>query len=205
MTTEDLISYYKALLILQYASLGNALGTVDAFIGELIQDQIIDKVRNAFDLDTAIGRQLDILGTYRGINRVVFGAAPGNFWSLVPYSDALPGSYFGWAEYNDPVPSWLWEQYHDLDNVSYALSDSQMRRLIKFKALVDSWDGTLGGLDNILYLTFGAEVFLMDNEDMSIIYQHILADPDPDHLFEIAVLAGTFPNPAGVSFTTVEI
>lgn len=205
MTTQEFIDAYKALLILQYSSLPNALGTIDAFIASLVQNQIISQFRDAWNIDTAVGVQLDMLATYRGLSRTVFGVTPGNYWSLVEYSDASPGSYFGWAEYNDPDPDWNTEQYNDIVGVSYKLSDSQLRRLIELKAQFDSSPITLRDLDNILYAFFTVYANVVDNEDMTMIYQHQLIDPDVDQLFQIAALAGIFPHPAGVAVSVVEI
>lgn len=205
MTTQDLINYYKGLLILQYASQPNALATMDAIIGELVQDQIIQKVGDAFNLDTAIGAQLNILGTYRGVPRVLFGVALGSFWASPSYSDPSVGSYFGWSAYGDADPTWKWMQYNDLNALAYTLSDSQMRKLIKLKAAIQSSSMGLGDLDNILYAFFGTYVNVVDNEDMSIIYRHQAADPDPDKLWAAAVLNSALPHQAGVSFSVAEV
>lgn len=205
MTTDELIDYYKGLLILQYASRPNAVAEVDAFIRALVQNQIISQVGDGFDVTTALGAQLNILGTYRGINRVLFGISPGDYWSMVPCADPAPNSYFGWALAAGADPTWRWLEVNDLDSVPYTLSDSQMRRLIQFAAAVDSWDGTLGNLDNILYTFFGVYVSLIDNENMSITYQHTASDPDPDSLFEIAKLADVLPHPAGIAFSVTEV
>lgn len=203
MTTDELISYYVGLLILQYASLGNAVQTMQALMGELIQDQIISQVNNSFDLANALGVQLNMLGTYRGVSRQVFGVAPGDYWSVVPYADPDPDLYFGLALYADADPTWRTLEYNDLDALAYALTDDQMRRLIQFKAALSTSDQTLGSLDDILYQFFGTNVNLVDNEDMSITYQH--QHTDPDSLFNVAVLADALPHPAGVSFTVVEV
>lgn len=205
MTTSDLIDYYVGLLILQYASLNNALGTVRSYITALVQDQIIVKVRDAFDVTTAIGVQLNMLAQFRGLTRNVFGAAAGNFWSLVPYADPAPGTYFGWAEYGDPDPTWKFFQYNDLDSVASALTDNQLRRLILYRAQVQTTELTLGNLDDILYSVFGPYVTVVDNEDMTITYNHSHTDPDTDGLWALAVLTGSLPHPAGVSFTVVEV
>lgn len=205
-STQNFIDYYTSLLIIQYASLGNAIGTVQALIGELVQDQIISQVRDGFDPDTAIGAQLDILASYRGLSRVVFGATIANFWSLIPYADPAPGTYFGWDTYTDTgEPSWQWLQYNDLNGVPYVLNDNQLRRLLKLRAAIQSSGGGLGELDNILYSVFGVYLNVKDNGNMSIIYQHIAVDPDPDKLYAIAVLAGVLPHDAGVAFSTVEV
>lgn len=205
MTTDELVSYYTGLLILQYSALSRATATVSAVKRSLIQDQIVEKVRAGFDVQTAIGAQLNILATYRGLRRQVFGAIPGNYWSLIPYADAAPNSYFGWAYYADPDPSWKFLQYNDLNAVPYTLTDSQLRRLVQLRAAIQSSPLGLGDLDNILYSVFGTYVNVVDNKDMTIIYNHSHTDPDIDKLWGVAVLASVLPHPAGVSFTVVEV
>ncbi len=205
MTTQEIIDYYKSLLIMQYRSLPNALAQVGAWVGIFLQDQIVAKVGDAFNLETATGRQLDILGAYRGISRIIFGITQGSYWSLVPYDDADPDSYFGWALYDDADPTWLTLQYDDLNNVGYTLSDYQMRTLISLKAEFDSWDGTIANLDNILYSFFGNYVNVVDNENMTMVYEHNSADPDPNQIWLMTVTAGILPSNAGVSYTVLEV
>jgi hypothetical protein len=206
MDTSDLINYYAGLLIVQYASLPNALATVQAYISALIQNQIIQQVQDGFDVKTAIGAQLDILGTYRGITRNAYGLAPGSYWSLPSYSDTLPGGFFGWASYADANPPLInWLQYNDTNSVPYAMTDPQMSLLIQLKAKLDSWDGTLGSLDSILYSFFTTYVTVIDQENMTIIYQHQNIDPDPNQLWTVAVLQNVFPHPAGVGVTFVGV
>jgi len=208
MTTAQLIAYYVSLLIMQYGALGNATAEMANICGAIIQDQVIQAVQNAFDLKNAIGAQLTILATYRGLTRTVFGASPGNYWSFVPYSDFANSShYIGWTTYAvwPPVPPNQWLTYTDEVSVPYTLTDNQLRRMIGLKAALDFWQGGLGDLDNILYAVFGVYVNVVDNLNMSMIYQHIATDPDPDQLFQVVVLANILPHPAGVAATIVEV
>ncbi len=205
MTTDEIIDAYAGLLILQYSAQGNAVAHVKALIRVLLQDQIIDQVRNGFNIETAIGAQLNILGTYRGAARNVFGSVPGDYWGVPEYNDADPNVILGLAEYNDADPTWNTEQYNDLNSLAYTLTDNQLRRIIKLRAQVQSSGLGLADLDNILYSVFGSYVNVVDNEDMSITYQHDHLDPDPDGLWAIAVLSDSLPHPAGVSFTVVEV
>lgn len=206
MTTQELINYYVSLLILQYRALSNATSTVAMWAAIFVQNQIVSQVRDAFDLASAIGVQLNTLGSYRGIGRTLFGATPAVDWALVGYLTASPGSYPGWSTYTYTTPPTdRWLQYPDLNNVPYSLSDTQMRLLISLAAQLDMWDGTLGNLDNILYSFFGTQVNVVDNQDMSMTYQHDASDPDPNTIFELAVLAGILPHNSGVSFSVMEV
>lgn len=60
--------YYSNLLILQYHNKPKAKATVEATV-DLLPDSLIQEVTNGFDLNTAVGKQLDILGKYIGLDR----------------------------------------------------------------------------------------------------------------------------------------
>lgn len=99
MTTQELIDYYSGLLIRQYLGLPKATQNIEAIVGPLLVPQghdiltdnegnaITDNEGNvlfdnaiepiiplaiaqAFDIDTAIGNQLLIIGKYVGVNNV---------------------------------------------------------------------------------------------------------------------------------------
>lgn len=61
-------SYYSNLLILQYHNKPKAKATIESTVSLLPDDLIMDVI-NGFDIETAIGKQLDILGEYIGIDR----------------------------------------------------------------------------------------------------------------------------------------
>ncbi len=71
MTVDEFVSHYQDLLILQYRNKPKALGTLDAVIRPVAIDLLPQAVENAFNIDTAIGDQLDILGIYIGADRRV--------------------------------------------------------------------------------------------------------------------------------------
>ena len=61
-------SYYSNLLILQYHNKPKARATVEASVGVLPDDIILDVI-NGFDMDSAVGAQLDTIGIYVGVDR----------------------------------------------------------------------------------------------------------------------------------------
>lgn len=69
MTAAELIAYYASLLIFQYTTQPNAVATVQAVVTPVIMDKVLLDVQNAFDIDTAIGVQLDVIGKYVGVSR----------------------------------------------------------------------------------------------------------------------------------------
>lgn len=68
-TTDEIVKSYVDLLILQYREKANARATIDVQVRPVIIDQIPTEVENAFDIETAVGAQLDTLGKYVGVSR----------------------------------------------------------------------------------------------------------------------------------------
>lgn len=61
-------TYYSNLLIMQYHNKPKAKATIEASVG-LLPDDLILEVINGFNIETAVGKQLDILGIYVGVDR----------------------------------------------------------------------------------------------------------------------------------------
>lgn len=69
MTIDELSSYYAGLLIIQYVGKPKAFAMMKALVTPVLMDQLPVAVQNAFDLSTAEGVQLDVLGKYVGATR----------------------------------------------------------------------------------------------------------------------------------------
>lgn len=69
MITDDLLNYAADLLIVQYRSQPTARLTVKAYCEPVAADLLPLEVQKAFDLETAVGKQLDTLGKYAGVVR----------------------------------------------------------------------------------------------------------------------------------------
>lgn len=70
-TSQELQNYYADLLILQYKTQPKARATIKALIQELYGSGSPLQIVNGFDIETATGKQLDILGKYIGLGRQV--------------------------------------------------------------------------------------------------------------------------------------
>lgn len=203
MTDQELIDYYVNLLIIQYKTLPNATGTIAALATEVVASQIYNQVLNGFELQTAIGKQLDILADYVGAPRTIFGYSPAvTYFTLWPYS-ATPSADTGFAMYadtTDPVDFWL---LYSTSLTTFVLSDGQLRALIAYLIAVHKSDHTLYSIDLILQAFFGTNCIMTDNENMTMTYTHQLSDPDL--LFSIINQLGKLPHPAGVEIIVLEV
>ena len=69
---DALKKYYADLLIIQYHGKPKARSMIEALVDQVLMNQIPQKLEEAFDLETAVGKQLDILGKRLGVTRNVF-------------------------------------------------------------------------------------------------------------------------------------
>lgn len=65
---ESTNNYYSNLLILEYHNKPKAKATIEAVVDTVPAD-LIQSVSEGFNIDTAVGKQLDILGEYIGTDR----------------------------------------------------------------------------------------------------------------------------------------
>lgn len=207
--SEELISYYKALLIVQYRNKPKASATIGALIGGtgeqgLIAGAIYNQVRDGFDIETAVGKQLDFLGKLIGPDRYFFGLdLSKEFLQLPSYDDPGVGTLNGIADYEDtPMPPLIYTMTYD-DFVQNTLLDGDYRRVLKFMAAVRSCDFSYATIDSICYDFFGSNVNLTVTGNMAINYAHLTSDTDD--LFMIIKQMALLPTPAGVFATTSEV
>lgn len=111
----------------------------------------------AFDIDTAVGVQLDILGEWIGRTRYVSVPISGIYFSFD--TDGL-----GWDQ-------GVWQGPYDPDSGYTALSDDTYRVILKAKIAINNWDGTNDSLPDILDTALagsGIRMQIVDNQDMTI-------------------------------------
>lgn len=198
MTDAELIAYYANLLIIQYINRTRAAATVGAFVSSEIANQIIQKVEDGFDIDTAVGVQIDAIGTYRGAARLQYGLnLDRQFFAMPLYDATIPEDFLGMPFYADAATlSWFFEYYADATSAS-ELTDAELRSFVKYLMKLQSLNLGLGEIDQFLFEFFGSYVTLDDNGDMTITYTH---DPaDPNNLFAIVNFTNNLPHPAGVT------
>ena len=109
-----------------------------------------------FDLDTAIGAQLDIVGEWVGRSRYV----------TVPINDV----WFSFDVEGVGFDQGTWKGPYDLDAAMTRLDDDHYRILLRAKIAANQWDGTLPGAKAVLDPVLGTEshIFIQDNMDMSM-------------------------------------
>jgi len=128
---------------------------VGAFVA---QQALVEAIPQLYDVDSAVGAQLDVLGEWVGIRRIL----------PVP----ITGVYFAWDDV-DPAVGWeagVWQGVFDPDAGPTTLNDDDYRRLIKTKILINRWDGSYVALLDIWNELLPADRLgiVIDNQDMTM-------------------------------------
>lgn len=119
---------YAALITAWHRSRPKFVATVRATVEPFADAQVVSAgLPAAFDIDTAIGAQLDIVGEWVGRTRVV----------PQPYLD----TYFRLDDPARGLDVGVWRQPFDPDTILVTTDDTFFRRMLKAKVLINGWDG----------------------------------------------------------------
>ena len=140
----------------------------------------------AFDVDTAVGVQLDAVGLWVGISRVL----------RVP----LSGVYFTWGVEGVGWAQGIWKGPYDPENGLTSLPDDVFRRLIKARIAANAWNGSIPGAYDVWESAFadtGSIIMIQDNQDMSMVVG--IAGMRPDAVTQALLMGNYIPlKPEGV-------
>lgn len=180
-------SDYTALITTQHADKPKFMAMV-AVVAQCFSDQInvMQSIPAAFDLDNAVGVQLDAVGLWAGIRRQV--RTPLNVY----FSLDVDGLGFDVG---------VWQGPYDPDSGLTSLDDETYRLMLRAKIAANHWDGTLAGSAEVLQIIFPAEsgtrIAVLDNQDMSI--DILVSGAIPSIVFLSLLFGGYIPiKPEGV-------
>lgn len=117
----------------------------------------INSLINEFDIDQAVGVQLDILGKWIGRTRVV--------------SQPISGIYFSYDTDGLGFEQGVWQGPYDPGAGFTNLSDDIYRIVLKAKIAINHWNGQNETLPDILETALagsGIEMQIIDNQNMTI-------------------------------------
>lgn len=199
ITNAELNQYYSDLLIIQYKGQEKAPQHMFAVCDALMIYELIDAVENGFSIDTAVGKQLDIIGKYLGVDRIIRGI-PFNrdYFGFMKYGEnpAL-AVYKPFMKYSTTPPDTQFLRYGETQDV-LKLNDEEFRTILKFRVIQANSQYSLKEIDDALFEAFGTDIFVVDNEDRSVEYVFPTQDT---RLATILQSEGLLPKPMGVSVT----
>lgn len=161
---------YRKLLIVQYADKPNAIAHINNIIGSLedVYD-LANLFEEAFDVDLAVGKQLDIIGKIVGISRRVPFSVRKNYFG---FDDNIINAY----PMDDKFISVVSYSFKDKFEIPYTTSeliDRDYRLFIKAKIIynytkakmIDNSDRL--SMQNTIDYLFENKAYIVDNQDMS--------------------------------------
>ena len=186
---------YQSLITTEHAQQPLYRAVIAALVaGFADTNNVVASMPAGYDVDVAAGVQLDSVGLWVGISRNI----------NVP----LINAYFSLDTTGIGFDGGVWRGQYDASTGVISLDDGTYRQLIKTKIGANQWDGTLSNAALILSSLFaGTSVFLVDNQDMSMIVG--LSGVLPSALFIAIFKNGLIPlRPSGVlinyTVTTVD-
>lgn len=202
----DLIDYYENLLIIQYHDQPKAQATIGLIAETLLQNGVALDVQEAYDIDTAVGVQLDVIGKYVGVNRYYSEVILTNYFSLVPQAlhASLPSSPPQWGfgtqatfanyDYNGTLI------YDDIVTVQNALSDANFRILIQLAILRNNMNFSHEAIDAAIFELFDNMIRPESVGNMTIQYfiNGVLST-----LIQAIIAKNLLPKPMGVRLTVI--
>jgi hypothetical protein len=198
MSIDNISTYYADLLLAQYRDQTRARATIRLLAKQALADMITDQVNAAFDIDTAVGTQLDIIGKYVGLSRMVGDPIAQPYFDFSDYDGTIRNN--GFTDYTDAAinAQAIWYQYQFQGQRNTTLSDDAFMFLIKAQIILNANDGTLCSIQQLLLNFLPGAVALTDNHDMTMTYT--LGSKLP---VSNTVMQNWLPAPAGVSITFI--
>ena len=188
---------YENLLIVQYSDKPKASETISSIVKRFKNNfDLLEQMEDAFDLDNAVGKQLDIIGKIVGISRNVEGV--------------IPKIFFGF-DGNVNARGFDSAAFYTLDQQQYTdtqLSDSDYRFFIRMKIAKNHAKSTMSddngsNLNNIVLSMFDGYAYMVDNKDMSVT---IYVENSPkSYLLPYAISLDLIPLPQAVEVKYISL
>lgn len=202
LALEELQNYYANLLIIQYHNKPKAVGMIKSLVRALYADMILFKIRDGFNIVNepyAIGKQLDCIGEWVGVNRIYDAGQPLYPWFSLINAEQTDTDPFqgGFQDWNDPIAQdggFLGFDDLVMGANKTALADDLFLALIKMKIIKNSSTHTMGDLDRKLYEYFGNDIYITwDGINMTYNYTN-----QYNAIMEVAKIKNAIPIPNGM-------
>lgn len=155
--SADLTPYLN-LVTSEYADQPDFIAFISIFLqGMADAKAVAASMPGLFDLDVAVGDQLDKTGQWIGQSRELL--------------EPLTGVYFSWGTAGVGWGEGTWKGPFDPSSGLVSLPDDSYRVLLKAVVAANNWDGTIPGAYaayNLLTDALGGQILIFDNGDMTM-------------------------------------
>jgi hypothetical protein len=169
-TLRQTCDYYVDLLALQFWAKPKAKAQIGIYVKQALGDMLVKDVLNGFDIDTAVGAQLDIIGKYVGVPRLIGDPIERPYYNFSDSDGTLRTNGFQDSTDASQNANVIWYQSRFFGNSNTALSDDAYRLVIKLQIILNSNDSTIASIKTYLNTFLPGLVAVADNEDMTLTY-----------------------------------
>lgn len=153
------VDKYLNLITTEYGDQPKFVAVMRTILSPLVDAQnVVMSIPAKFDLDLAVGQQLDFAGQWIGLSRQL----------LAPITDV----YFAFDTAGLGFDEGVWLGPGDPTEGLITLDDNTYRFMLKIKVAANSWNGSLGEAQRILQEIVsgdpGTSLFLQDNFNMTM-------------------------------------
>jgi hypothetical protein len=159
-------------------------------------------IQPSFNLLTAVGSQLDILGLWIGQSRDIANVLVVGFFGFSEASTGLPdGLQEPFGELSNPSIGGVWYQLGESDSGTTVLNDIAYLTILKARIVKNQWNGTISGIESALAYITGVACSIADTGNLSL----SITVPLPITPLEEALLESLdlIPRPAGVRISSI--
>jgi hypothetical protein len=183
--------YYDQLITSEHREKPKFEQVVNLFSQAMVDiSQQLIQIPNLYDVDIAVGTQLDVDGMWVGIDRNL--------------KEPITNVYFSFDTVTLGFDEGVWKGKYDPISGLVSLPDDYFRLLIKSKILNNEWDGTVPRAYELSFAVFNyinGSIFIEDTADLGMHLGIFSAGP-PTNLLKAMLVSGKFDvKPAGVKIT----
>lgn len=198
---EQLKNYFADLLIAEYRCSEKNRAFIKMLYNLIFADGLALQIRDkCLNVEESIGKQLDVIGEWVGINRlynnsIIWNRAYFSFidWESTP-NPLYQGGFSNYKnfQYLDGF-TMTWKDLQDLKPQTYQLGDNYFRQLIKLKIIKNSIRFVKKDIDDAIYKWSSGQVYTIW-EKMKVTYKYNLAY---SQLIGLALQKNCLPCPLG--------
>lgn len=161
------VSNYTGLITSRHSNKAKFVATVALGVqGYADAQAVLNSMVDEFDIDHAVGVQLDAIGVRVGASRYL--------------QEPLTNVYFSLDTPGLGLDQGTWLGPFDPTTGLVALPDDTYRLLLKAVIAANQWDGTIPGAYVVyqqLFDALGAQIIIFDNQDMTMTIGYVGAPP----------------------------
>ena len=161
-TVAQIVDYYVGLLIIQSHNKPKAMATISLLVNEFLCNAILLDILNGYDIETAVGVQLDVIAKYVGVDRFFKDVDLIDLFAIPAYLDSPTSppqygfeTYATFATDNDLNGTLTYEKIISSNNL---LIDEFYRQIIKLKILQNTINHSDAAIDAAMFAFFGGDV-----------------------------------------------